>query len=487
MDKKQRNIAHYLYLLILLIIDVWLLKLIALDYVQSGSQIVIYILLFIFLNVLFGIKEVTILENGIEKKYRFNFILNVMALLMCGPFVAYVSILIASLIYLPINQFRKHKMLDIPSIFLHMFSLTISVNIMSFTFIKMGGRVFESNFPANVFAILAGAAANFIVNILIICIWIKIYDFKSNKIFKLIRKEFLWIIKYDLWQAIYAILIVNTLIVYFEEIKTKLSHINQKDMFIFAGVITVAFVFYYPIRERLRSFGLMIEANRQNVDLKILSQKLKENNKRVIRAFISMLEKRDPYTSGHSERVAYYSKIMAEKLCFPRSRCEMLEVSALLHDIGKIGIDINIINKNGKLNDQEFNEIKKHPTYGAEILQKMYNGDNKYIEDEFEMISDIASSHHERYDGGGYPQGKAGEEITLEARIICVADALDAMTSDRSYRKGMCLEDAIEEIKRNTGTQFCPAVVDVLMKCVEDGTLKVCKHSDILKLLNVYS
>lgn len=490
MDRSQRMVVHYLYLAFLLLVDIWFFKSIILCHCNSDSPNVSLIIFFTILNILFGIKEVILLENGIEKNYRFNFIINIIGLLTCGPFITFISMLASSLVYLPINQFRRIRRLDFGGILLNMLSLTISFNIMSLVFFQLNGKVFEPNFPYNVFAIIAAAVAGFAANTFIISLWIILYDLKTS-LLNLVRKEFLWLLKYDLWQSIYAILIVNTIRLYFGDIYNQYTHstnsIGAGDFAILAGIILVAAVFYYPISERLAGFNLLVSFNRQNVDLTLLSEKLRQNNKKVIRAFISMLEKRDPYTCGHSERVAFYSKMAAREMGLDELKCEMLEMAALLHDIGKMGVDINIINKEGKLTDEEYNEIKKHPEYGVEILEKIYKVNNQNQDDEFKMICDIANSHHERYDGRGYPKGLKGEEITLEARIIGAADALDAMTSDRSYRKGMPFELAMEELKKGSGTQFCPKVVEAMLNCMDKRSLKIESDAELFKHLSVFS
>jgi len=487
MEKSQRYLRHYLYLLFLLFLSVWLSQAAFLN----NSISIFSTVFFTILNVIFGIKDVTILDNGVEKKYRYNFIFSIICLLLDGPVTACISSLLAALIYIPINQFKRIGKIDFPAFLLNLFSTIISLDVMVISFFFLSGKVAEINFPQNIFAILFGATANFIVNTLIIVLWLILSNPKKG-FFKIIHKEFLWLIKYDLWQAIYAILIINTYWAFrdsliFSMANNKSATIGAQDFLILAGVIIVAFIFYYPLEERRSAFNLLIKFNRQNLDLLMLSDKLKLNNKRIIRAFMSMLEKRDPYTSGHSERVALYSKVIARHLGFDDWKCEMLEMAAILHDIGKIGVDINILNKPERLTDEEFDEIKKHPIYGVEILQKMYRENTSDNDDEFKMICDIANSHHERYDGKGYPYGISGKEITLDARIIAVADTLDAMTSDRSYRKGLPFEIALEEINKNSGTQFCPQVVTAFKECVDNGTLHISKDEDVSKMLNIFS
>ncbi|MGE5474148.1 MAG: HD-GYP domain-containing protein [Ignavibacteriales bacterium] len=487
MQKNQRNILHYIYLLALCLLSIWLTK-------KIFANMPIYpfsIILFTILNIIFGIREITVLDKGIERKYRYNFIFSIMCLILDGPATACIAALLAALIYLPFNQIKRIGKVDFPAFLLNICATIISLDIMAMTFFTLSGKIAEINFPINIFAILFGAAANYIANALIITIWI-ILGNPDKGFIKIVNKEFFWLIRYELWQAIYAILIINSYYAFRKDLLDNIARnmsevIGIYDFLLLIGVITVAFIFYYPLEERRSAFNMLINYNRQNVDLLTLSKKLKQNNKRVIRAFMSMLEKRDPYTSGHSERVALYSKIIAKRLGFNDLKCEMLEMAAILHDIGKIGIDINILNKPDKLTDEEFEEIKKHPIYGVEILQKMYKGNTDTNDDEFKLICDIANSHHERYDGRGYPYGTSGEEITLDARIIAVADTLDAMTSDRSYRKGLEFEKAIEEIRKHSGTQFCPKVVNAFLECVNSGNLYVSKDEDVSKLLNIFS
>lgn len=170
------------------------------------------------------------------------------------------------------------------------------------------------------------------------------------------------------------------------------------------------------------------------------------------------VEAKDPYTSGHTERVARIAVVLAEELGFDDPQLQAVEVGAIIHDIGKVGIADEILLKPGPLNPEEQQEMRKHPELSS------------YIVADLELppvVKQMARSHHERYDGSGYPDGLAGEEIPLAGRILSVADALDAMTSDRPYRKAMPLEDARTEIQEMSGTQFCPRVVAALMHALD--------------------
>ena len=177
-----------------------------------------------------------------------------------------------------------------------------------------------------------------------------------------------------------------------------------------------------------------------------------------IKALANAIDARDPYTRGHSERVTEYSVRIAQALGIASQEIEFLRYAALLHDIGKINIPDHILNKPGKLTDEEFAIMQRHPAYGAQIMEPVKA---------FHHILPYMYHHHEKYAAGGYPSGKSGEEVPLAARIISVADAFDAMTSDRPYRKGFACEKALDELRRNSGIQFDPHVVDLFVHLVE--------------------
>ncbi|WP_054870906.1 HD domain-containing phosphohydrolase [Caloranaerobacter sp. TR13] len=181
---------------------------------------------------------------------------------------------------------------------------------------------------------------------------------------------------------------------------------------------------------------------------------LKESYLRTIKTLAAAVEAKDKYTEGHSYRVSKYSYIIAKHMGLPNRVCEEVEIGGILHDIGKIGIKDSILTKPGKLTYEEFNEIKRHPTIGDKILQNVGFSD---------IVMNVIKYHHKRYDLNGYPEENKISELPLEACIVGVADALDAMASSRSYRKAMSIEDAIKEIIKNKGTQFHPEVVDALV------------------------
>lgn len=179
-----------------------------------------------------------------------------------------------------------------------------------------------------------------------------------------------------------------------------------------------------------------------------------------IQALVSAIEASDSYTRGHSERVTRYSLEIGRRMNLPSDRMQILERAAILHDIGKIGIDLSLLHKEGKLTSNDINELHQHPAIGMKILEPI------------EFLLDVRTcigQHHERYDGMGYPNRIKSSEQLLESRILSVADAFDAMTTDRPYRKALLLETAIAELCDNSGTQFDPAIVDVFTSVLEEG------------------
>lgn len=183
-----------------------------------------------------------------------------------------------------------------------------------------------------------------------------------------------------------------------------------------------------------------------------------------LKTFANTIDAKDTYTNGHSIRVAAYSLEIAKKLKLSKEEQERIYYIALLHDIGKIGIADEILNKPGKLTEEERKIIMSHPTIGGEILKDFSS---------LPGISEGARYHHERYDGQGYNEGLSGEGIPFFARIICVADSYDAMSSARCYRKSMDSDKIIEELKRCSGTQFDPDVVKIMLELIEEGKVPI--------------
>lgn len=218
--------------------------------------------------------------------------------------------------------------------------------------------------------------------------------------------------------------------------------------------------------------------HRQYFDnLNKLEQKVDEINSlnhSFLTALAASIDARDPYTSGHSQRVAHWGREIANSIGLPKQQVDKVYFGGILHDVGKIGIEDDILNKEGRLSSDEFDRIKRHTVIGYEIVKQA---------GVFEDLLPAVRSHHERIDGLGYPDGLQGEEIPLIARILAIADAFDAMVSDRPYRRGMPAEKALQQIKAGAGTQFdkrlAQEFIQIIKQIPEDQFLQIIgKHGE---------
>ena len=206
-----------------------------------------------------------------------------------------------------------------------------------------------------------------------------------------------------------------------------------------------------------------IELNRLHNDMALeiraKTERLSGVYIQIVQALAASVDAKDKYTHGHSSRVAEYSREIARRAGFSEAEQDRIYMMGLLHDVGKIGISDAIINKTSRLTDEEFGVIKTHPVVGADILSKI---------DDLPELKVGARWHHERYDGRGYPDGLAGDAIPEVARIIAVADAYDAMTSNRSYREMLSQERVRAEIERCKGSQFDPRFADIMLAMIDE-------------------
>lgn len=220
---------------------------------------------------------------------------------------------------------------------------------------------------------------------------------------------------------------------------------------------------------------LLIESGIKSIDqmrqIKKINEELSETYEKLEKAYLESIqtlrytvEAKDSYTRGHSDRVSEYSVLIGEKLGLSEQELKTLRIGGLFHDIGKIGVPDAILRKTEKLTDDEYSEIKNHPSIGAHILATASI---------FKEIVPIVKHHHEKYDGTGYPSQLKGEEIPLLARIAAVADTFDAMTSRRTYRDALGLEKVKSEFERCKGTQFDPKIADTFLDILENEYDKI--------------
>jgi len=195
-----------------------------------------------------------------------------------------------------------------------------------------------------------------------------------------------------------------------------------------------------------------------------LYEELKETFFTMVHTLAETIEKRDPYTGGHTKRVMEYSLSIGEEIGLNGDEMVRLRLAAILHDIGKLGVSDNVLLKESKLTDEEFEAIKKHTIYGEEILSHVH---------QMKTVIPGVKYHHEKYDGRGYPEGLKGDAIDITARIIGVADSFDAMTSNRPYRKGLSLDIAFAELRKHAGTQFDADAVRAFFSAHEKGRIKL--------------
>lgn len=214
----------------------------------------------------------------------------------------------------------------------------------------------------------------------------------------------------------------------------------------------------------------VVEQTRHQKELEIEKKENKKITLQMMQSLSTTIEAKDEYTRGHSRRVAQYAALIAKNLGWTDQEIENIKSCAYLHDIGKIGIPDQILNKPGQLTDEEFNLIKQHPIIGQDILKDITI---------IPHLGEVTRSHHEHYDGTGYPDGLKGNEIPIQARIITLADSYDAMNSKRIYRNALSFNQIKEEIEKNAGTQFDPEITQIFLKLMDDGSLFNLEHEII--------
>lgn len=268
------------------------------------------------------------------------------------------------------------------------------------------------------------------------------------------------------------------------DFRTASEAVNRGEVFRLLGKPWSLSELTSSVRQAFTHYKL-VEANERltrevaikNAELTAINQELErrviERTTGLLDGLISALDYRDTETQWHSRRVALYSRRIAEEAGIQGAELDIIEQGALLHDIGKIGVRDSILLKPGPLTPDEWVEMRRHPEFGYRMLAKM-----PYLHD----AALIVLQHQERWDGKGYPQGLAGEDIVIGARIFCIADTLDAITSDRPYRKGRPLQVARDEIKRCAGTQFDPMLAETFLRIPDSEWSRIRAEVEAMEL-----
>ena len=244
------------------------------------------------------------------------------------------------------------------------------------------------------------------------------------------------------------------------EVVSSYFVVSLSGVFVGTGLLILLFVNIICTLKRVH----YMEIQRQQEELEKRRRQMEKMSLRMIRTLSTTMEAKNEYSKGHSYRVAQYAGMIAREMGWSSSEIRHLKNAAYVHDVGRIGIPDSILNKPSKLTEEEYAMIKAHTVIGADVLKDITV---------IEHAAEVARSHHERYDGKGYPDGLKGEEILIQARIVAVADRYDAMSTRRSYRKALSQEQILEKLKDNRGTQFDPVIVDAFVHLMETGKAKI--------------
>jgi HD-GYP domain-containing protein (c-di-GMP phosphodiesterase class II) len=225
------------------------------------------------------------------------------------------------------------------------------------------------------------------------------------------------------------------------------------------GVFALALVAVSVVTIWLGQRHALRATHRSVRELSAANERLRRLTLTTVESLARTIEARDPYTGGHTERVADFAQAIGVRLELDEDELRAVAIGAVIHDIGKIGVSDAVLLKQGPLDADEWAVMRRHPEIGSYILGEL---------EVPEQVKAMTRHHHERWDGRGYPDGLAGEDIPLTARLLTVADALDAMTSDRPYRSALALDVALAELREKAGSQFCPTVVAAALDVLSD-------------------
>lgn len=417
MSKKQKS---YLFLIYILTIF-FLVHSIVSKYIIIEFQDYLNIAFFSLLVVL--AESFTVPFKNISFSLSFTIVL--ISYIVLGPFNCIITCAIGYL-------FRVVKCG--PKDYVHVFNtpwygtmfnccaLVLPILVSNYLYVLCGGKFNDVSLAGNVIPIIIFSLGYLLCNIIIVSTMLSIKT----------EKNLVMCIFGNVWMQLLCTLLSLPISIMAVIMFQKYSYIGLTFIVFFISLLRYTLILYSTSKEQLTE---------------------------TISALMNSVEARDKYTNGHSRRVAEISTLIAKHLKLTVWDIEKLNVAAMLHDVGKIGISDNILQKPGKLTDEEFAIIKSHPEIGMSIIKDIKNID---------YVHPIVRHHHERYDGKGYPDGKKGEELSLMVYIVQLADAVDAMASDRPYRRGLPQEVIIEEIKKGAGTQFHPKVSRAYLDILEE-------------------
>lgn len=323
--------------------------------------------------------------------------------------------------------------------------LVISAAMAGLAYQKLGGMVGNVQLISNILPLIGAVGVNVLVNLLILIGIIMLQTSKSPLA--------IWD-HYFKWSApiTFSVCVLGG---------GMLALAYDRFGLVFLGL------FFLPILAISYSYRLYVnhtrnyldELEKTNLRLEEVIDQLNGSNQDLLDVLSALVDSDDIFTRYHSKYVAVYSVKIAKKMNISSDELDLLEKAALIHDIGKIGVKDSIIGKPGKLTADEYNEVKRHPIIGARIIGRVRG---------FQALVPLVRGHHERWDGKGYPDGLAGEDIPKLARIISLADSVEAMLTDRVHREGRNISEVVEEIQRCSGTQFDPRVVEAFFKVVDE-------------------
>ncbi|MGB4439796.1 MAG: HD-GYP domain-containing protein [Sedimentibacter sp.] len=409
--QKQTNIKLYAYISILSFIAVMLMI-----YLFKTYTINDYVLLIVF-SALSAVAETFLILLPKIGGISVSFALAFSAILLTNPLTTAIITAVGVTLRCPYVEGKGRVHVFNNPIYKTIFNISqyiINSSMAGIAYVSLD-KAFDVGFEF--YNPIAGTAA--------LLVYIMLNTFFMSELMAILLKEKMSYI----WKNSFYGMLINIVLVSLLGIVLAFSY----NSYGIGGIL----LFFIPLMLARYSFKLYIDMRKNYFD--------------TMNVLVRAIEANDPYTSGHSMRVSTYSESIAKQLCLPQSKIDLIKSAALLHDIGKIGIDKNILNKTEKLDKEEFDTIKTHPAIGATIIS-----DLSYLAN----LSDIIKHHHERNDGRGYPDGLSHDKIPLETSILTIADSFDAMTTNRPYRHSLSLETALSEIKINSGTQFNPDIVD---------------------------